>query len=558
MNFNPDYQHVIVHYIRVLRDGETINCLEKSRYKLLQRENALEENLYLGDLSLVYFLDDIRRGDIVEYAYSIVGMDPFTSSHCDCWIRFKYSDVVDKVYHRILIHPESLLQIKSDNPAATPNVVDLSPTLREWSWEILQTSMLSQDKEVPIWHGLFDKKAQISQYKSWREVAQKNLTLYMLPEGFETKPLPEMLALVEQWIKSTDDTHCLALLALRFVQDEIKYLGFEDGLGGHLPTDPRVVFARRFGDCKDKSVLLYSLLKLMQIESVPVLVNTSIGKKLPEILPSESFNHAVLRIEIDGSYYWVDPVYSFQGGSLQTTYFPDYHWGLVIAPDTQDLTTIPFPAMDKPIDIRTSIIITSPATAELKIERTGYGFRAERIRAVLQQVGMKKSSEACLEEIQGLYKGVSLLSPVVFADNREENEMTITECYKISTSSRTGKKILKIASTVLENYLDNGINLERSSPFALAYPLWVKEHIHIENPFNDWAHDTEEAVFENKAIKYGYQMKKEGHTADFHFELKHHQDHVPVELIQDYWNIVQEVEPNPSLEVVITAPAPKS
>lgn len=555
IDFNPDYQHVIVHYIRVIRGRETINCLENSRYKLLQREDDLEDNLYSGDLSLVYFLNDIRKEDIVEYAYTVVGMHPFTSSHCEGWIRLNHSIAVDRVYHRILTHPECLLQIKSDNKAATPNVVDLSPTLREWSWEILHPSKLTVDKRVPSCHGLFDEAAQISQYENWQEVAQKMLSLFRLSEDFETKPLPEMLALVKQWIASTDDHHQRALLALRFVQDEIKYMGFEDGLGSHMPTDPREVFPRRFGDCKDKSVLLYSLLKLMQIESVPVLVNTVIGKKLPEMLPSLHFNHVVLRIEIDGSYYWVDPVYSFQGGSLQTTCFPNYHWGLVISSETQDLTAIPPHVNDKPLDIRTSITITSPTTAELKIEKTGYGFNAEGIRTLLQQVGIKQHSKERLAKIQRLYKGASLLSPILFLDNREENELSITECYKVSISSHKEKKRLKIASFVLEDYLDNRIDLERSSPYALDYPLWIKEHIHIENPFNDWAHDIEEAAFNNEAIKYTYQMKKEGHTADFHFELQHHQDHVPVDLVQDYWNIVQEVEPNPSLEIVITAPA---
>jgi hypothetical protein len=194
----------------------------------------------------------------------------------------------------------------------------------------------------------------------------------------------------------------------------------------------------------------------------------------------------------------------------------------------------------------------------LKIEKAGYGFNAEGIRALLQQVGIKQHSKARLAKIQRLYKGASLLSPILIVDNREENELSITECYKISISSHKEKKLLKIASFVLEDYLDNGIDLERSSPYALSYPLWIKEHIHIENPFNDWAPDTEEAAFDNEAIKYTYQMNKEGHTADFHFELQHHQDHVPVSLVQDYWNFVQEVEPNPSLEVVITAPTPKS
>jgi hypothetical protein len=295
----------------------------------------------------------------------------------------------------------------------------------------------------------------------------------------------------------------------------------------------------------------------MQIHSKPVLVNTDFGKMLPELLPTLRFNHAILRIEINGSHYWVDPVYSFQGGSLQTTYCPDYHWGLVLSPDTAALTAIPSP-ITKPVEKQTSIILTSPDTAELEVKSTCFGSRADRLRGILQQEGLKKLSDFRLENAQKEYKGASILNPLSIVDDREKNVLSVKESYKISTRSRLGKIMLKAYSYVLDTYFDKEINLERSSPYALEYPLWVQEHIHIENPFNTWVVDTEEAKIENESIKFVYAMKKEGHTADFDFELKHLQDHVPVNLIKDYWNIVQEVEPNPSLEVVITAPTPKS
>jgi len=65
--------------------------------------------------------------------------------------------------------------------------------------------------------------------------------------------------------------------------------------------------------------------------------------------------------------------------------------------------------------------------------------------------------------------------------DREKNVSSIKEHYKISPRSRLGKKLLKASSYVLDTSLDNGINLERTSPYDLEYPLWVKEHIHIEN-----------------------------------------------------------------------------
>lgn len=548
IHFQPSFQHVIVHSINVIRNGETFNCLEKSQHKLLQRENSLEDNLYHGELSLVYFLNDIRVGDVVEYSYSIIGELPLFSSHLSLWVSLQENQTRDKIYRRLLIHPDHPLQTKFFGKTVTPKRVELSPTLCEWTLEAFQTPPLPSDKNVPSWHQL--NGVQISQYQSWQEVVQKRIPLYALPEDFEANPSSEMLTLIRKWKESTEDVQKRALLALRFVQDEVKYMGFEDDIGGWKPRDPRVVFERRFGDCKDKSFLLHALLKLMNIQSTPVIVDTRIGKRLPEFLPKPFFNHVILRIEIEGSDYWVDPVISLQGGSLETTYCPGYHWGLVVSPKTTELTAIPSPII-KPIEIQSFITLTSPDTAELKIQRTEYGYGADKMRKTVQQTGQKRISEIRLEFIQKQYKGASIVSPVSIIDDREKNILILTDVYKISTRGRMGKKLLKAWSAVLGGFLDKNINLERSSPYALDYPLWVKEHIHIENPFNDWAHDTEEAAFENEAIKYIYQMKKEGQMADFTFELKHLQDHVPVDLIQDYWNIVQEVDPNPSLEVVI-------
>jgi transglutaminase-like putative cysteine protease len=460
-----------------------------------------------------------------------------------------------KIHRRLLIHPDHALRMKSFEGSVQPKKVDLSPALCEWTLEAIDTPVLPKDKDRPSWYNI--DGVYIGEYQTWQDAVQKVLPLYALPEDFTTNLSPEMVKLVQKWTESTEDVQQRALLALRFVQDEVKYLGFHDEIGGWKPTDPRVVLERRFGDCKDKSVLLHSLLKLMNISSTPVLVDTNIGKRLPELLPRPFLNHAILRIEITGSDYWVDPTFTQQGGSLKDNYCPEYYWGLVISPQTTELLAIPSPTT-KPIEVKTSIKLTSPETAELKIERTGYGYRADRMRRNIQQIGLKKISKNRLEYVQKQYKGASIGEPISIIDDREKNVLTITYSYQVSTRTRAGKKLLKASSATLDEYLNDGINLERTSPYALEYPLWVKEHIHIENPFNEWAHDIEEAAFDNEAIQYGYQMKKEGHTADFHFELKHLQDYVPVDLIQDYWNIVQEVEPNPSLEVVITAPIPKS
>ena len=81
INFDPSYQRVIVHTLKVIRSGKSLDRLGQSQHKLIQREAELENNLYNGNYTLVYFLDDIRMGDIIEYAWSVVGTHLVFSTH---------------------------------------------------------------------------------------------------------------------------------------------------------------------------------------------------------------------------------------------------------------------------------------------------------------------------------------------------------------------------------------------------------------------------------------------------------------------------------------------
>ena len=50
------------------------------------------------------------------------------------------------------------------------------------------------------------------------------------------------------------------------------------GTNSHQPTPASETLALRYGDCKDKTVLLISLLKALGVEAHPALVNTEDNK----------------------------------------------------------------------------------------------------------------------------------------------------------------------------------------------------------------------------------------------------------------------------------------
>lgn len=547
--FDPFYQKIIVHNLRIFRNGQWLDRLENSAHQLLQREEELDDNVYNGDLTLVFFLKDLRVGDILEYSCSYVGKNPFFSRFAD-FIDLQDENYWEKGYRSILIHSERIFSMKLFNTSLNPTIKDLSPTLQEWSWELSGVSSTSDDKEQPAWHEP-EARVQISQYTSWKEVVQQLLPLFHQPVDLMTSPSP-LAALVEEWKSITQDPVQLATLALRFVQDEVRYLGFENGLGAFKPRDPRVVLEHRFGDCKDKAFLLQAILRLLDIPCSIVLVHSEKGKGLTELLPMPgTFDHAVLRIELGGSYYYVDPTIAFQGGSLQDNHFPYYHWGLVIDDSTTELLPLPEYFLKQPILVNTSIVFSSHNSAEVKTRTTMTGFYADAVRTMIQSEGTKKFSEQLLDDAQTNYRGANIISAPEIIDDRERNILMITESYRIASRSKKGGNSLKVFSVAID-MLDNEFTLQRTTPFALAFPLWMQEHIRIENPFSIWSQELEIGELGNASFQYSSSIQKEGNVAEFDFELKHLKDHVPVESIEEYWNMVQEIETNPCLELILS------
>jgi len=63
-----------------------------------------------------------------------------------------------------------------------------------------------------------------------------------------------------------------------WVQSNIKYIAFEDNMGGFIPRNPQDIFEKRFGDCKDMTALIVGLLDAVQVDAKYAWVGT---KRLP-------------------------------------------------------------------------------------------------------------------------------------------------------------------------------------------------------------------------------------------------------------------------------------
>lgn len=102
----------------------------------------------------------------------------------------------------------------------------------------------------------------------------------------------------------------------KWVQDNIKYIAFEDGINGYIPRSCSVVMKNRFGDCKDMSTLLVEMLHYAGIaKAYYAWVGTDdIPYQMSEVPSPLTCNHVICVVEKeDGSYYFLDATGSEMG-----------------------------------------------------------------------------------------------------------------------------------------------------------------------------------------------------------------------------------------------------
>ena len=111
----------------------------------------------------------------------------------------------------------------------------------------------------------------------------------------------EMAAKAQELIAGKTDPLDRIQAIAEFVQQQIRYVAIEIGIGGNQPHPADEIFRKRYGDCKDKATLLSAMLSSVGERSTWVLVDTRRGVVDPTI-PSIVGNHAIAAIEVPSAY----------------------------------------------------------------------------------------------------------------------------------------------------------------------------------------------------------------------------------------------------------------
>lgn len=81
IDFDPNYESLTWHWARIWRDGRHLERLDTNAVQVVRQEKDLDEAMLNGEKSAILVLDDVRVGDVIDYAYSLKGNNPVSGGH---------------------------------------------------------------------------------------------------------------------------------------------------------------------------------------------------------------------------------------------------------------------------------------------------------------------------------------------------------------------------------------------------------------------------------------------------------------------------------------------
>lgn len=149
----------------------------------------------------------------------------------------------------------------------------------------------------------FESKTEVLKgFDKIDDVYSWNNRLYQMAGNEKDKLQPLLTKIVQS--KTTDIEKIKAIYY--WVQDNIRYIAYEDGYSGYIPASVQEVANKKYGDCKGMANLLTELLKLSGYEAHFTWIGT---RDLPykQSMPALCVNnHAITVLYFQGKEYFLD------------------------------------------------------------------------------------------------------------------------------------------------------------------------------------------------------------------------------------------------------------
>lgn len=455
------------------------------------------------------------------------------------------------------------------------NAAKVAPTVSgsTHTWEIRDLKPIRPEPQSPRWSSLaphlavsiFPDQAaatRLKTFSNWNEVAR-----WMAEIEDPQMTVNDELAAKAKDLAVNAKTEFEKIQAIsRYVQG-IQYISIQVGTGrggGYIPRSATEVFARSYGDCKDKANLMRAMLSVLKIESYMVSITADDPTYVrAEWASPHQFNHCIIAVKIGdqttaasvvkhptlGRLLIFDPTDAYTPlGDL-----PEDEQGslaLIDHKDTQELTRMPvMPADMNRVDrqIEASISPEGNISGSVMEKTLGQSARQERAR-------MKGLSSADYSQVIGRWisRGATgaTTSKIEPLDNHQEGKFDLRVDFAANKYAQVMQQRLMVFKPAIIGRLDRLSfgDGTRMSPYLIDASSY-SERAKIKLPDGFTVDEIPEAVkLETEFGKYDVSYTVEAGHLVFNRSLTLNRSTVPVEKydsVKSFFGRVHAAEQSP-------------
>lgn len=337
--YDSTYETVDLEYARTIKpDGTVVTVGDKN---IRDVSMYLNFPLYSNARARIISMPEVASGSILEYKVKVFRTKLVNGRDFDSlyWLQADEPLVLQRF--RVSLPKDVALHSKIVNNQYNPGNFNLTPKRTEsndqvnYELEIRNVPQIIPEPAMPDISKI-DPYLAVTTFTNWQEIYDWWKPLYLDKLTADE----DMKAKVEELTGGKTSRSEKIAAIYGFCAQDIRYVGVEYGDAGYEPHDAREIFRNKYGDCKDKSILLVAMLRAAGIESYPVLISTDDHIEIFEDLPTLMFNHAITAVETEKGLVFMD-------ATASTVAFEDLPEGdqnrlvLVFYPDRYELVRTP-------------------------------------------------------------------------------------------------------------------------------------------------------------------------------------------------------------------------
>lgn len=540
--YDPSYQTLTFHSIKLTRNNTVLDKLQKTDFQLIRKELNSESYIYDGTISATANLSDVRVGDIIEYSYSIQGTNPIYQGNFFASFILNSVEPIDKLNIKIITDKKLNFKSFNTNKKFKRDIVGKT---NFYSLEKKQIPAFEFVVDAPSWEFQYEV-IYVSNFYSWKQVVDWGIQTFSVNKSLSSN-LKAKIAEIE---KSNNSAGEKIEATLNFIQDDIRYLGLENGIGAYQPFSSNKVFEQRYGDCKDKSLLMTTMLNEMGIEAYPMLVNTYFKETIVDIIPSPIvFNHCVVKvIDKEEGEFWYDPTIPNQGGDYSTNAFPSYGVGLVLKKNNKEFDVPYSPSFNSNLEIIDDFFLEEAGKGAIyKSKSIYYDNEADVMRNYFKNNSIASINKEYENFYSNYFYNIRSTKNVTYKDKIDENIFTVFEEYKIDSIWQDGIAGQNITASFYPFSIINNLSMpakrERKLSYFLNFPLMRSHTINLYLP-QQWNINDEDFSINSPYLYYNFDMSffQYQNKLQLNYILKTKKNKVPASQFSSFYDDIKKID----------------